>query len=507
MKFTFGNVQLADAGFYVNLDQSADRKQHVENQIAAYQIHGLQRFEALTDELRQSSATKSQRAVFELAEQHGYEVIFVAEDDFDIKHDITQYNGTTTPFLEHVALLKDELATLDWDVFLFGCTPKTHLIPHTKNISMVHKSTGAWAYLIKRKAYNYILNHFSYYRDYLAIDDILPLLNFHGFKVFCASPIAIHHAKGFVSTLQPAGPVNYDNMIDGCYQKFFEHNITQEYLKDYDLERKLTIVIAGHFADNYLYYLRYLLHSLPETIKRCKFLVYYDHNPHNDNPTHQLLHYFYNRNDILTYDIKFVTCGLIDTFKNAINDVKTPYFMFLEHDWVFMRKDNIDFKNIIQAFDNHSFINSVYLNKDDNQPRGFELCRDIDNNCTPFELDTRVQEVPLTTTCRWSNNPCIHRTSKFTQWYNTHLDKVHNNVGHGQHDVEENMIPIYRDIISKSKWMDIRDDWGTYLYGNVGDGPYVAHTDASRRYTTTARSQPEINGDAYIACNPLPTYD
>ena len=181
--------------------------------------------------------------------------------------------------------------------------------------------------------------------------------------------------------------------------------------------------------------------------------------------------------------------------------------MFLEHDWVFMRKDNIDFRNIIQAFDNHSFINSVYLSKDDNQPRGFELCRDVDNNCTPFELETRVQEVPLTTTCRWSNNPCIHRTSKFTEWYNTHLDKVHNNVGHGQHDVEENMIPIYRDIISKSKWMDIRDDWGTYLYGNVGDGPYVAHTDASRRYTTTARSQPEINGDAYITANPLPTYD
>ena len=87
------------------------------------------------------------------------------------------------------------------------------------------------------------------------------------------------------------------------------------------------------------------------------------------------------------------------------------------------------------------------------------------------------------------------------------MDSVHNNVGHGQHDVEEVMIPAYRDVISKSNWIDIRDNWGTYLYGNIGEGPYVGHTDASRRYLTSARSQPEENGDEFIKNNPLPEHD
>jgi hypothetical protein len=219
--------------------------------------------------------------------------------------------------------------------------------------------------------------------------------------------------------------------------------------------------------------------------------------------TMDLIHYFYNREETLTSNVQFVEYGLIDTVKCMLNDIVTPFFLFLEHDWVFLKKDIIDFNAILKAFNMHSFVNSVYLNKDDNQMRGFEICQDVTGNITPYQLEDRVTEVNLVTTCRWSNNPCVHRTSKYREWYTEYLDTIHGNVSHGCHDVEEVMIPAYRHEISTNKWDDIRDNGGTFLYGNIGDGPYVGHTDASRRYLTESRSQPEINGDEYIKNNPL----
>ena len=65
------------------------------------------------------------------------------------------------------------------------------------------------------------------------------------------------------------------------------------------------------------------------------------------------------------------------------------------------------------------------------------------------------------------------------------------------------MIPTYRKIISENRWDDIKDNWGTFLYGNLGEGPYVGHTDASRRYQGSSKSTPEINGEEYIKNNPL----
>jgi hypothetical protein len=69
------------------------------------------------------------------------------------------------------------------------------------------------------------------------------------------------------------------------------------------------------------------------------------------------------------------------------------------------------------------------------------------------------------------------------------------------------MIRIYRDEIKNNKWEDIFDNWGTYLYGNIGDGPFVGHTDASQRYQTQNRTMAEDNGDKFMLNNPLNNND
>jgi hypothetical protein len=69
------------------------------------------------------------------------------------------------------------------------------------------------------------------------------------------------------------------------------------------------------------------------------------------------------------------------------------------------------------------------------------------------------------------------------------------------------MIPQYQKIISENKWEDIKDDWGTYLYGNFGEGPFVGHTDSSKRYQNEIKSILEINADKYVIENPLTEQD
>lgn len=265
------------------------------------------------------------------------------------------------------------------------------------------------------------------------------------------------------------------------------------------MKKKLTVVIVGHLIDNFIFYLKYLIHSLPEILKECEFIIHYDNSDnYNETKSSNDIKNLLDSKDI-SYKLSFGFGGLISSIKNCLIKIETDYYLFLEHDWVFLEKDNIDFTNVIKVFDKYNFVNSVWFSKDDNQQRGFEICEDSQNNITPFTLETRINELNLITTCRWSNNPVIFRTKKMKEWFdnfinNEHVDKINQRQG----NVEEKMIMVYRDQISKNKWEDIRDDWGTYLYGNLFEGPYVGHTDASKRYQGSSKSQPEINGENYI---------
>lgn len=504
--FKILNCELADKGFYINLKSSIDRNENIKRIISKYDIEGLERFEALTDEMIQYSCTKSHLDIFKQSSEQNLDIIFVAEDDMSIEDECyLPYHDEKIFFKDIIRKVKEDLNDVEWDVVLFGCNPKTPLIPITNTLAITHKSTGAWAYIIKKRAYEFILKNSNYKKDYIAIDDYLPLLNDFGFKTLCTIPLTIGHSVGFISTLQPSGPVNYTGWIQGNYHKFLYDKYKDDFLQK-SIEKETTIVIAGHFVENYLHYLNYLIHSLPEELLNCKFLIHYDISHGFDVNTEKikLNAYFRDIRSNLNVSLSYGFGGLISTLDTILDKINTPYFIFLEHDWVFLGKKNIDFVKLLESFNNHNFINAVWFSKDDNAIRSFEITTDVNGNTTPFELEERVSEVNLVTTCRWSNNPAIFRVSKMKEWFNEIIKNE--NVGkiqQNQHNVEESMIPYYRDMINKNNWIDIRDNWGTFLYGNLGDGPYVGHTDASKRYQGTNKSQPEINGENYIKNNPI----
>lgn len=505
-EFKINGLKFADRGFFVNLRSSTDRLKLVKEQISKYRIEGLNRFDALTDEWRHFSCTKSHLKVFENSLEAGHEIIFMVEDDFMIEDLCYFPNGEPQNILEVLSRVHEDLKNVEWDVLLFGCNPKAPLIPITNNLAVVNRSTGAWAYLIKKNAYKYLLENSNYKRDLIAIDDYLPILNDRGFTTITTIPLTINHGVGLVSTLQPSGPVNYDGWIKGSYHKFlYDIYKDNDFIKK-KIESELTIVIAGHFVDNFIFYLNYLFHSLPDELKKCKILINYDESGPGDIGMKKftLEAFFKDIRHSMNTTILYSNGGLISSIDNVLDRIKTPYFIFLEHDWVFLKKDSIDFQSILNSFNNNDFVHAVWLSKDDNTFRGFEITDDFDGSTTPFEIESRVSECNLVTTCRWSNNPAIFRLSKFKEWFNNIIKNEHmGKVNQGSHNVEETIIPYYREQIRKFGWYNIRNDWGTYLYGNIGDGPYVGHTDASKRYQGTSRSQPEINGELYIQNNPL----
>jgi len=219
-KFSILGYELADIGYYINLEESIDRKQNIELQEKKYVIENLNRVEADKDEVRESSATKSHIKVFNLAKQNGHEIIAVFEDDFQIYDNVFIYDKSINkPISIYLKELSEHINNFEWDIILLGYNAKKYSIPQSKHLSTNYKSTGAWGYLIKKRAYEYIIDNFNYNGDRLAIDDIIPHMNYLGFKSLTTNVQVIHHAVGFVSTLDPKGPVNYDIWIEGNYHE------------------------------------------------------------------------------------------------------------------------------------------------------------------------------------------------------------------------------------------------------------------------------------------------
>jgi GR25 family glycosyltransferase involved in LPS biosynthesis len=216
--FSILGNKLADAGFYINLEESVDRRENVQKQIEKYKITNLNLVKADRDPLHQSSATKSHRKVFEIAKENNLDIIAVFEDDFQIYDDVyigeKNINKDLSNFLQEFS---QHITNEDWDIMCLGFNGKKFTLPATKYFSVNYKSTGGWGYLIKKRAYEYILDNFNYGRDMMAIDDIIPHMNYCGFKSMTTNVQIVHHATGFVSTLSPQGPVNYDAWIQGNY--------------------------------------------------------------------------------------------------------------------------------------------------------------------------------------------------------------------------------------------------------------------------------------------------
>jgi hypothetical protein len=157
-------------------------------------------------------------------------------------------------------------------------------------------------------------------------------------------------------------------------------------------------------------------------------------------------------------------------FIKLIDSVKTKYYLFWEHDWIFLK--HINFKNILEELDKNNKINWIKFSQfpNNNSIPGVHYI--------PEELKDKSpsSNIPLLPTTRWSNNPYICRTEVFQKWWKTFIYPTNDEGGfvEGPLNVFYN---YYIEKLGKEKALDI---FKCFIYGNWNDTPTVSHLNGYR---------------------------
>lgn len=147
------------------------------------------------------------------------------------------------------------------------------------------------------------------------------------------------------------------------------------------------------------------------------------------------------------------TKGLCDGNLKIGDKVKTPYILFLEHDWRFLPENiNHSLAEILDWFEVDPQINYLRFNKRRNVPAGW------DTNLVPHE------SLPLVKTPAYSNNPNIISMS-FYDRVSQHIDCEGASKGGGvERKVPEHLCE------------------GNYIYGGMLHEPTVRHLPGMDNY-------------------------
>ena len=237
------------------------------------------------------------------------------------------------------------------------------------------------------------------------------------------------------------------------------------------MRSRLTIVTTTHLIPSgpSTWVLRKTLRSLRAKmdVGGCEHRVYYDAP---ELPDERHLAYLANLNKVaaelgLSLLIR-PGSGLKANYLHAIDTVRTPYLLFLEHDWTFRR--TVDLPRLLDAFDRHPFVNYVRFNKQPNDARFM-----WDHFVEP---EDRIGELQLTRTSGWSNNPHVVRVTK---WHESWKAIVGDEPAKGAAGIEEKLYWAYGRGIFTEGFRETHANWGCMIYGGLHDPAMVRHINGS----------------------------
>jgi hypothetical protein len=184
---------------------------------------------------------------------------------------------------------------------------------------------------------------------------------------------------------------------------------------------------------------------------------------------------------------------------NSAKQIKTPYVLFLEHDWFF--EIDINWNKLVDMMKQYAFINKISFNKRANEimtkhPIPFKKDDPVVTNemvprlgipkfgCkndTHLERDDRLtnSEIKLLRALRWTNNPFLARTTMFQQWMGSIDDGKNDKTSRG---VEEVLISRYRAECYANGWDETSNKWGVYIYGDFDDPRTVRHSNGKAKH-------------------------
>lgn len=231
----------------------------------------------------------------------------------------------------------------------------------------------------------------------------------------------------------------------------------------------VTILITTHTTDKQLDCLSTVLLSIKAYLdKEIPILICHDSVGLNELSKKQIKEKFEHLKKILNFDLYFgdrsfnfnnknykfntVGCNMLD----LILKCNTKYFLMLEHDWLFLKKINVN--NIIKLLNENININYIRF-----QQR---------NYAGGWDTETKyIEKYDLSQTNGFTNHPYISRKSF---WMDYMINKlIIKRVGF----IEE----IIHNYLCNDKKLSY--EMGLFLYKNIGnESMYIKHLDGSDHY-------------------------
>jgi hypothetical protein len=160
---------------------------------------------------------------------------------------------------------------------------------------------------------------------------------------------------------------------------------------------------------------------------------------------------------------------------HMIQNCNTPYFMFLEHDWEFVK--DIPTDTILSAMDKHDNFSYIRFSR---WPAGhYQELRWDKSNGAIYEKEMAIGidiELPLTKVGLYSGNPHIVKTEKCKSFYLPTIMKYFPSIGNRNTYLEKEFLSIIVHDIQSIGQLKSHEKWGTFLYGTWPDfEPVIQH--------------------------------
>lgn len=159
--------------------------------------------------------------------------------------------------------------------------------------------------------------------------------------------------------------------------------------------------------------------------------------------------------------------GLKKNVADALTKTETAFFTLLEHDFLF--NDCPPQNSLMQLMQKHDFLHVIQFNRRPN----IAMRRDV-----VLWPETRVTEMPLLRTPRFSNNPYVGRTAKIVRDFlpifanQNPFDGVNGGAG----GLEEQIEAVTAQLVQKFGYGFVQRWTGYCLYGRPLDAPRLTHT-------------------------------
>ena len=200
-------------------------------------------------------------------------------------------------------------------------------------------------------------------------------------------------------------------------------------------------------------------------IEDCNFIIYCDTRPDDSRSSEYIRNIRENIPNITL--IENPNSGLKVNYFNAMHKVKTPFILFSEHDWVWLR--DVEVKELVSVMRDDSSINFVRFNKRNNW----------ETHDAHDAWETHIEEAPdikfplMKTNC-WATHPHIIRKDKFVEEWMPLVDTIE-----GGWSIELSMFLTYSKDIARQGFNEAQKEWGVFNYGDKTEPFIIRHLDGS----------------------------